>query len=193
MCKILHPRTYIGNSMCMIFSYGYVYGMLLPNLPSLAPDVKVGATVKDFVGSRPNMRLRPTIWSHDQTRLASWPGSLSPSSTIKGGINNLICRSVILLIGPGPPCDPSDPRTKEPGGNIKPRRRRRSPVTTPSLHNGSGHERYNPDLRPGEVQKSLRVQARVVVARIPSGMARSHGQERLGKQCHHLSLGLSLT
>jgi hypothetical protein len=62
--------------------------------------------------SRPSTRLRPTIWSHDQARLASWVGSSSPSGPIKGGINNLSFRSGTLQIRPTPPCVPTDPQPK---------------------------------------------------------------------------------
>jgi hypothetical protein len=66
------------------------------------------------------MGLRPTIYSHDQAKLASWARSPSPSSPIKREINNFSYKSEILQIGPGPPRDPTDLETKGSGGNIKP-------------------------------------------------------------------------
>jgi hypothetical protein len=64
------------------------------------------ATIEDFTGNQPNLGLRPTIWSRGQARLISWVGSPSPSSPIKGRINNFSYRSGILQIGPRPPCAP---------------------------------------------------------------------------------------
>jgi hypothetical protein len=49
-----------------------------------------------------------------EARLAFWAGSPSPSSPIKEGINNFNYRSRILQIGPRP-CDPIDPRQRDPG------------------------------------------------------------------------------
>jgi hypothetical protein len=43
--------------------------------------------------------------------------------------------------------------------------------------------------RSGSLQIRPRVQIRAIIARTPTGTARSHGQERLGKQCHHLFQG----
>jgi hypothetical protein len=103
------------------------------------------------MGSRAIMGLRPTIWGHDQARLASWAGSSSLSSSIKGGINNFIYRFGILQIGSRPACDPMDPQTKGSRGNIKLWRRRRSLGTTPSLQNSSRHGRHHSDFRLGEV------------------------------------------
>jgi hypothetical protein len=79
-----------------------------------------GAIVKDFTGNQPSIGLRPTIRSHDEARITSWTGFPSPSSPIKEIINNFNYDSRILHIGPGPPCDPTDLRTKGSGGNIKP-------------------------------------------------------------------------
>jgi hypothetical protein len=78
----------------------------------------LGATVKDFTGSRPSTGLRPTVWSHDQARLASRAGSSSASSPIKGGINNLSYRFGTLQIGHRSPCVPTDPQPKGSGGDI---------------------------------------------------------------------------
>jgi hypothetical protein len=75
-------------------------------------------------------------------QVASCSGSSSPSSPIKGGINNLNYRSRILQIGPEPPCDPMDPQTKGSRGNIMSRRSRHSLVTAPSLRNDYGHVRH---------------------------------------------------
>jgi hypothetical protein len=76
------------------------------------------ATIKDFTDSRPSMGLRPTIWSHDQAMLASWAGSPSPSSPIKGGTSNLSYRSGTLQRGNISPCVPMNPQPKGSRGDI---------------------------------------------------------------------------
>jgi hypothetical protein len=61
------------------------------------------ATIEVFTSNQPNAGLRPTIWSRGQARLVPWVASPSPSSPIKGGINNFSYRSVILQMGPRSP------------------------------------------------------------------------------------------
>jgi hypothetical protein len=72
------------------------YGVPTPAMSS-EPS---GATIKEFTSSRSSTELRPTIYSHDQAMLISRPRSPSPSSSIKGGINNISYRSRSLQIRP---------------------------------------------------------------------------------------------
>ncbi|PWZ17174.1 Mitochondrial adenine nucleotide transporter ADNT1 [Zea mays] len=110
------------------------------------------ATIEDFTSNQPNAGLRPAIWSRGQARLVSWVASPSPSSPIKGGINNFSYRSGILQMGPRSPSGSVYPWRKGSGGSTIPWRSRHSLAATLSLRSGSGSIKYHSDLRPKDAQ-----------------------------------------
>lgn len=150
------------------------------------------ATIEVFTSNQPNAGLRPAIWSRGQARLVSWVASPSPSSPIKGGINNFSYRSGILQMGPRSPSGSVYPWRKGSGGSTIPWRSRHSLAAKLSLLSGSGSIKYHSDFRPSEVW-----------CRHVSGPVRSRPRppwvrfeptirEGLGMPCHRLFLSLAL-